>query len=533
MSDKPSHPSFSEFGEDSDLRQVVAAVWDTRRLVAVSVLVVSSLFWLWMIAVGLRAGMNCTWRSEIELVFDGVASNQYPNGTPFSLSDLTLPTILNRVYEINSLREYGITRSDFIEAIAISNAAPTDQFVRARYAMLLRNERTPVTQIREIEREYAEEMEAAARGHAVLTLKLRSRPWPWRPVLPSAIGNKVLLDIPRVWARYMTEETAALALELDLHTARSLESSNLGQLDPLIAYDAIQGTLELLDRNLDRLATVPQAVTTRDPESNRSIKDLRSRIGELRGFVVDDILGPTITAAGSPDPRMIAEFFQSRIDDIRQRQLTLTRQAERIERVVVEYAESSPRQTAADSIGTIEDLRGLAGGTTIPQFGSDFLDRLVRVGTESTALSFRQDLSRQRLERLLRAANLNLEIQRLEEIIELITAATAGEAATSPVSPDPSEPLPMRLDALLRELAELFDATDRIGSRILEMGSGGVVAPYRTVMLRNDPQISALVIQPRTMRLFGIVVAATGFLTMLGGLLHRMVASAPGRATAA
>lgn len=514
--------------DEIDLRELVRALWDTRVPVALAVIAFTALFWLAMMALSARSGVVYSWDSQVQFTFSGVSEGQYPGGEAFSSTDLLSPVVLGRVYEINDLESHGLSRSAFFDAVSVANYAPNREFIVRRFRDQLDGRSLSSAEQRQIEEEFAAALRQASRGQAILTLTLRDRLTSRTPMLPDAVARKVLLDIPRVWARYMTEETGLFAPDISLYSVEVLDGSVFRDMDFLMAYDAIRAQFDLLRSNLDALSTLRNSNVVRDPVTGYRLSDVRALKAELEEFVLEEALAPSITTGVSRNPELVVRFFSNRIEDLERRRNLLDTRARRVEQSLADYM-ASPQ--AGVDVGSLLPSDGLSmgGGTTIPQFGSDFLDRLVQLGSDSGDVQFRQELSRERLDYLLGAAELDAEISRLRQLIAMIEAERqAGPNAGVGSVAETAELLSARMDEIVADLRVLFLVADRIADRLSELRFGSQEAIYSIARAPDAGEVSALVMTRSNLQRFVLGAFLIAILAVFAVFLRNMLRSNEG-----
>ena len=510
--------------DEIDLRELIRSLWETRFVVALALLGFAALFWLAVMVLGASQGMVHTWKAGIQFTFTGINEGTYPNGEAFSSTDLLSPVVLGRVYADNELEAHGIDRSTFFNAVSISNVAPNREFVVQRFRRELDRDRLSLTEIREIEDEFSRALARAARGQAEISLTLREGLRPGQPTLPDALATKVLLDIPRVWSRYMTEETGMFASDLSLYSVDVLDSSMYREMDFLMAYDALKERFRLLRSNLNQLGSLRSVSTVRDPETGLRVTDIRALVGELEDFVLEDVLAPSVTARVSRNPEMVVRFFNNRVEDLERRRLLMDTRARRVEQALQDYV-SSGQSSGGEmaGMGMSDELRMMSAGTTIPQFGSDFLDRLVQLGSDSGDIQFRQNLSRERLDYLLEAAELQSEANRLQQLIALIS----GEDIPGGLDEDERVRLVQEvsegLDQIVSEMRGLFLAVERIADRLNELRFGGQEAIYVVVRAPERADTPPLVLTRSNLQRFVLGAFLVLILSVMGVFLFNML----------
>lgn len=513
--------------DEIDLRELVRAVWDTRVPVLLSVLGFAVLFWLGVMALGARSGLLYSWDAEIQFTFNGVGDGQYPDETPFTPNDLLSPVIVQRVYEQNDLESQGLSLSNFSNALSISAHAPTRQFIVQRFRQELQRGGSSSTEINQIEQRFAQALERASRSYAILTLDLRDGLMPTSSVLNDQMVRKVLLDIPRVWAKYMTEEAGVFAKDLRLYSAQAISGSVLGVMDEIVTADIIKSKFLLLRSNIEAIEELYNSGTVRDPETGLRLGDIEAQADWLENFVLEEARATLVGGSVGSNPDVTIRFFRGRIEQLsRQRDLLLQR-AERVEEALQSYNQGSGGRTSTagsgmgGSLGFPEDLRG---GTTIPQFGSDFLDRLVELGGDSGDVLFRQELTRERLDYHLEAADLQAEISRLQQLAEMIMdQQDASQTAFSDAMRAEIDAVKSQIDRVSSGLESLVAATGRIADRLNALRYGGQEAIYAVVNPPGEASRPALILTRSNLQRFVLGAFLIALIAVMGVFLYNML----------
>jgi hypothetical protein len=526
MNEPQYQPAVDDRHDDEiDLRELVRALWETRYVVGLALLGFAGLFWLAVIALGARDGLTYTWETRIYFTFSGASEGQYPNETPFSSADLLSPVVIRRVYEQNDLQSTGLSRSDFSDALSVAGYAPTREFIVQRYRSRLEQDRLTAAEISEIEEEFADALEQARQGQARLTLTLRDGLLPDGGVLSDELARKVLLDIPRVWSRYMTEEAGVFASDISLYSADAVEDGLFGAMGELVSTDVLKNKFGLLSSNVEALQELDNAGAVRDPETGLGLSDISAQADWLESFVLEDIRATALQLGVSGNPEVTPRFFRSRIDEMVRRKALLETRAERVQQALQDYLAGQARSSQVAGMGeSIAPMRqnDLRGATTIPQFDSGFLDRLVELGADSGDIQFRQDLTRERLDYTLEAAELQAEIDRMTELVELIPG-DGGDQQQSEDIRELAASIRPRLNAVTRELRELFLASERISTLLNELRFGGQEAIYNIVQPPGEATTPPLVLTRSNLQRFVLGAFLVVILSVMGVFLFNML----------
>ena len=133
---QPLPPSPSPHHQEEaqiDLMGLVLNAWKTRGVWVISIVIVSLLFWGWWSIKQMNAIAPLTYSLPIQLNFEGVDRNTYPNGSPFSRSDLLAPNVVQSVFEQNNLDQYGLTLDAFSTQVRLTPYALDLIMIQEKY----------------------------------------------------------------------------------------------------------------------------------------------------------------------------------------------------------------------------------------------------------------------------------------------------------------------------------------------------------------------------------------------------------------
>jgi hypothetical protein len=512
--------------DEIDLRELVRALWDTRVPVLLAVATFAVLFWLAVALLASRAGFVSSWDAELRFVFPGVEEGQYREGSPFSSSDLLASVIVNRVYDLNELDRYGLRRSQFANALSIAETAPNREFIVRRFEHELGRQGLSSAERNQLESEFTAELERASRGNATLSLVLTESLVPGQSQLPDSVARKILLDIPRVWAEYMTTETGLFAANLDLYSVSVVDRSIFRSLDFMLAYEALKEKFGLLSHNFAELRQVPSSVAIVDAETGMRLNDLQAVANELEAFVLEDTLGSSAITGAAIGSGLIEQFFRNRVAELERRRNLLQNKARQIEVTLNDYSRI-PRAVQRPAVrGQPASEEGFLGGVSaIPQFGSDFLNQLVQLGGETGDVQFRQELSRERLDLLLESVQVNSEIERLNQLLNAsIEQAVSGQADAA-LNEETVARTNEAVDNLVGELRDLFLATERLANQLSQFRQGGLDAIYSIARPPSRAPAESMVLTRSNLQRFVLGAVLIAILTVFGVFIRNMVRS--------
>lgn len=515
--------------DEIDLRELVRAIWDTRIPVLLAVIGFSVLFWLGVMALGARSGLVYHWEAQVQFTFNGVNEGEYPDETPFSPNDLLSPVIIKRVYEQNDLASEGLTLAQFSNALSIASYAPTRAFIVQRFRQELERGGASSTEVNQIEQRFAQALERASRAYAIISLDLRDGIMPTDSVLSDQLVRKVLLDIPRVWARYMTEEAGVFAEDLRLYSADAIGGSVIGIMDEIVSADIIKSQFGLLRNNIEAIKELYNSGTVRDPETGLRLGDVEAQAEWLENFVLEEARATLVGGSIAPNPEATLRFFRGRVEQLKRERDLLLQRAARVQEALQSYnqggvaARSVGGSSVGGALGVPDELRG---ATTIPQFGSDFLDRLVELGGDSGDVLFRQELTRERLDYQLEAADLQAEISRLEALSAMITTQEANDGASFSGRLDEEVDLvESKLAQVSSGLKSLVAATERIAEQLNALRYGGQEAIYAVVSPPGEATTPALILTRSNLQRYVLGALLVALIAVMMVFLFNMLRS--------
>lgn len=508
--DRPIERDDDEFS----LGDLIRSVWSARGWIVAGVVLAVLLAAFSLYGNRIRTFSNVT-EYIIEFRFDGRNNDTYPNGTPFSLSDIIAPAVLAEVYENEGLDEYGLSFRQFQSAITI---AP---FAVGRSAYLAELEvdprRTTAAEIREARDEFQRAFDTASRRYALMSFATGSldipqskiakvmievaRQWEknaievrgalkldMRAVQPSFFDPSVtegleqltglrlvrdklvelrgfvdrigdlpggdlvvdaetgysvegllslinrtslrLLEVPAGWSRDAADDrSGALGMPINLYSARLFDSAEIQNLDYLIAIDLVRDRMRLVRDNVTRVLALPNGEVALDPETNLSARDVGRLLLDLDEFALKQLNAPVLSLGIAKNPEVVRLYYNSRLQELRREKDTLANKARVLEQANQTYQGITGGVGAVGAAAGAEALPGFPPGssTVIPQFGDAFIDRLIELTQRGGDTQFRQDLLRQTVDLQQQATDIDAEIARIQEYINVFSANAGVE----------------------------------------------------------------------------------------------------------
>ena len=503
-----SHENDSEQSEVS-LKDLIRGIWAMRGYLVggmlFSALVAGSL----LLAFRVATYENVT-EYVIEFRFEGRENNQYPNGTPFSLSDIIAPAVLSDVYEAEKISRFGLNYRDFQSAITIAPFVPERQKLIDKF-QAIDARRATTAELDEAQEQLQRDLTAASQRYAVIRFTTTGYSIPasaiakiltdiaksWErnaievrgvvklnlnAVQPSLFNeanfsglerltslrfiniklkdlkifvesmlntpggmivvdeksgynisgllsaiNRVsfqLLEVPASWATtsdIRTQET--LGAPVALYSDQLFDPSQAAGLDYLIAIDLVRDRIGLVRSNVSSLGSAEFGEVTSDPETGLSIRDVDRLLSDLDEYSIKQLSAPVLSLGIAKNPEVVRLYYNSRLQELRREKSTLESKAGVLEQANQNY-QGLTTSSPPSAIGS--NAPNFPGGssTVIPQFGDAFLDRIIELSQKGGDTQFRQDLLKQTVDLQRQAADIDAEVSRISEYINVFGSAS-------------------------------------------------------------------------------------------------------------
>lgn len=544
-----SHEADSDTSEIS-LKDLIRGIWAVRGYLVGGMLLSALIAGALLLAFRVATYENVT-EYVIEFRFEGRENNQYPNGTPFSLSDIIAPAVLSDVYEAEKISQFGLSYRDFQSAITIAPFAPERQKLIDKF-QAIDARRATTAELNEAQEQLQRDLTAASQRYAVIRFTTTGYSIPasgiakvltdiaksWErnaidvrgvvklnldAVQPSLfdeanfsglerltslrfINNKLndlkffvqnilntpggaivvdeksgynvsgllsvinraslqLLEVPASWATtsdISSQET--LGAPVALYSDQLFDPSQAAGLDYLIAIDLIRDRMELIRSNVSSLGAAEFGEVTSDPETGLSIRDIDRLLSDLDEYSIKQLSAPVLSLGIAKNPEVVRLYYNSRLQELRREKDTLKNKASVLEQANQNYqglTTSSPPPTTGSP--------NFPGGssTVIPQFGDAFLDRIIELSQKGGDTQFRQDLLKQTVDLQRQAADIDAEVARISEYINVFGGASREQTQrNSEVFAFFVKRLDQDIPAAFEKLKNYANVTRRIAYRL-------------------------------------------------------------------
>lgn len=331
-----------------DLRSLILLVWSMRLPLLVALVLVTVGYWAYWFK-GQDASEAPTFSRVVQFTFDGVEDGRYPNGAPFHIGDLVTPKLISALYDLHGLAERGVARPTFASAFAIEPYSPERGYILRRREQLA-NRGTP-TELVVLQEQLSAELRRAESGAARLSFRSLAP-------LPLAEGDigKLLLDLPRLWAKEATELYGVFGPDIPVYSPALFDLGEIEQSEYIDGLEAIRRKATMFLESVRALMRMPHGNAVRHPETGAGLLEVQDAVHGL----VDRVrrLSADVVQLGlAKDRPALTRQYENRVAGLAEAAAVASDRVSTLQAALVELVGSS--QDTADS-GPVGEPRGVA-----------------------------------------------------------------------------------------------------------------------------------------------------------------------------
>ena len=489
-----------------ELTELLRSLLATRGYVVIAVSVVSMVFWSSLFVLNFNTPTIHSYQSRLVLSFSGAEKGAYPNGTEFVLGDIISPHVLNRVYEDNALEAF-IGRREFGSGFSVSPYTPDRDLILGKYQLDTKN--LSLAEIEESQDKLGQELARAAADSLILTFTSEHA-----DEIPPALMYKVMMDVPEEWNRHRIG-LGVLQFEKQIYSERVVNVELIQEADYFIAFEMVLDLISVLEDNINTVRSIPNSLSVIDPLSGYSITDLERVVRDIKMYQVGPLRGPVLSLGIARDVPAVRLYFSTRLSELKlNRGMTLAR-LRNVEKTYADYVQTE--KFKSENSG---EQASLSSGTMIPQFGAEFLDKVVELSSAGEDVSYRQNLNSLQLEVANNLAEADVEIKRVEKILSMLSRAAEFSEQENVLREKYSDRFHELIPVILQNLKDNFAISNRLADRLGEESLGIRGRLYRSADGEVLHSETRNVVNAGNIRTFAILVFLTIALVVPGAMVR-------------
>jgi hypothetical protein len=356
-----------------------------RRVIGAVFVGVAALYLVGVLVVFLIAPAERLGSIEFRLLFDGAEKNEYPNGTPFSASEIVGGPVLTDVFKANNLARFG-KYEDFKDSVfVLQSNFDLDLLVAEYRARLADTKLSPVDRAR-VEEEFRKKREALVDPVFTISMRRHER----LTTLPRDLMNKVLLDILATWAKQADERKGVTKYNVDVLSPAILQRSMLDEEDYLVAIDVLRAKTSRVLTTIDEIAKLPGAKTIRVGDDRVTVAEVRAGLEDVVRFKLEPLLGLIRSEGITKNARALLIYANNQLFQLRQEQQESAARVQALQASVREFTTQTGLPASETKTGA---PAAAAGNTVTPQIDQSFLDRIMGLSTAKDEFEYKRKIT--------------------------------------------------------------------------------------------------------------------------------------------
>jgi len=477
--DSPLPYGYSPYLQEDEinLQDLFAAVWKTRTLWLISIIVVAAIFWGSLIVRSMALPTVERFVLPLYLTFENSEKGEYPNGTRFARSDIISTTVLNEVYQRHQLESFGLEIGAFRQSISIAPYAPGEGMIRTKYeALISENKKITPQEIDELRKRQQEELDKAL-ANGVKIIYVREG----KGALPNALLQPLLSGIATVWAIKAIEERGVLENDIQLFSKSIIQEGLINDLDYPVVLAYLKEKTQLIEANLEKLLKLPNGKIIKDSDTGLTIADLQKSLQDSLNYRLQMLEDPIHQLGISKTPAMTQLHYEEQMMRLSEERRALESkaavvgEAQRQYRIAQQNSRATPQKSGMDQGSVALN----STGTTIPQFGDNFLDRIISMSDHASDTAYRQKLSDQRLLYQEESIELEKKIRQVQRNIQNIQNIQDNQSEHDVIIAEAISALKNGVPALVKDLYRHIAATKRIYEQLNQQTIYGTGSLYQ------------------------------------------------------
>jgi len=507
MSDE--HVSLDQDGEIS-LRAYFETIWRYRQVVGLGLVLITALFVLAVWAYSLKVPEERVASIQFRLMFEGAAQDQYPNGIPFSPTDIVGAPVVTEVFKANDLQRFA-PYEYFKQGLYVQQASPELYNLASEYQAKLNDNRISPVERARIEEEYKNKRKALVDPVFLLSFRRSERV----KELPADLVQKTLTDVLTTWAEQADTRKGALRYQVPVLSSKILSRENIANDDYLVTVDLLRARAVRIVRTIDEFEKLPGALTLRTKADRMSLSEIRANLEDSIRFDLEPLLGIIRSEGVTKNALQLSLYASNMAFQIRLDKQEIEGRAAALQTGLNSYLARPGSVPATDAAG--RPATPFGGGTVMPQLSETFLDKLGEMvaTTNKDEQEYRRKLTDQLIEETRRATTFDRDLAYYEELAK----AVRGIGARSTGSPE--------LITLIRErTTKAYDliakSTDQLSAFYEELSAQNLGPASRMyVVTRPFAQHTENALSSRVVYLFfGFVMLGSLIAVPVGCLIH-------------
>lgn len=400
----PSAYEHPRHDDEIDLLKLFKSALATWKHWLIALIIVSAVFGVVKAVQISLLTQEVAYSKPIRLMFPNAHKLTFPNGARFAYNDIVSPAVVKIAYDRNSIKEYDINISELQAALTAGPYSPQYSLIVKRYGILMADKRLSADQLGELQKQMEKDIEQATAGEALITLRLDKKD------LPKEVANRLLNDIPAIWADIAIKQKGVLNINVQLASAGSINKELILNEDPIVASDIIGEKLQTLKLNISKLSDFEGVQSIADPVTGMKILDLTYVADDMSNYLLGGLVAPIRELGLTDSAQKTIYYYQDRIKKLNLQLNALDKKATSVKTVYDSYSQGASNNVTAST----------GNSTAISEINSDLVDKLLSLSGDADKQKYLQELHNNWIKLKEQIADIELNIQDAEQILTAV-----------------------------------------------------------------------------------------------------------------
>ena len=492
--------------ENVNLHEFFRDAWAARKAVLYAVTIVTVIYMGFFASKLFFYPPTFTHSLIIDFKFNGAEKGQYPNQSPFSISDLIAPKLLAEVYALSGLSKREMSKPKFMHNFRIVPHLPNYEIIQKKYEdlILYRGQSVQIETLRKLQEDMKKELSQLQTRAAVLSFRSK-----WRAINQETVES-LLLGVPKHWADKMINEYGVLELDAKMYSKDLFDEYQYEDLDYLVAIDKVQANINLVAASITELLEFPNSQRVTDKKTGYNLLDLQKLVQDILLYDLNRLSSFIQELGISSDAATVKLYYEHQINKLEISKAYQLEQAELINQTLRDYIQK---------LGSADDTRVVRENTVdMVQASGDFLDRITELVKQSEDLDYRQNLHDHYIQYKQEAAKIDYEIAQKRALLNALNKKseiykTFGDNYEKTMMHD-------HFPQVLSKMREYMDVLNRIHDALSKENFGQDTKLYR---ISNVAAMKTTGVRMSSWdkATFGLLVFGTAFGTLVVTVIVR------------
>lgn len=502
--------------DEINLMEIIRSIWKIRHVWAISLIITTMVFWGGWAAWKLYLPGQPVYSLAIKLTFSGIENGRYPDESPFQISDIIAPHVLEIAYQKNVISRYDITLDKFSTLFSIKSYSLESALIQEKYNQLTSDRKLRPEDVNALREKEHQEIKLSQ----LRTIRLIMSPGKsgLSGRIPLTVIPKILSDIPRIWAEKMIHEKGMLDLDTEILSSNLFRDKILNSLDYMLLFDYVDEKITTIQNLLITLRNAPNGLTAVDTESGMTIPELLRILGDVRIYQLNLLIPPIRDLGISKKKEATIHHYLNRLQQIGDQKNEFVKKGRMIREAHREYMALQNRPGSISN-NAPEAMRLSSSSDTIsPQLGDDFLSHMISLSDQASDIQFRQELIMQEQ----KYENAAIEIDFVGRMVQCnLTPLQTDAAYKESLHEFFAQQVKKSIPRIVTHLEDIVQASNRLSSQINVQNAGSVNRLYHLESGEVNPRSTFLGHLKKSAKIFIFVMVGMTVLVIPVALLKR------------